>query len=252
MLPLVSAWYGPNSKDLFPQLDFESKQQSSIRKTPSASLSPASCPPCPPFSIEPSNSLPPSLLFGVCSLLYTNYIYHLDVITFQAFPDPVAKKLRRALYYANIDSNPRKAIEYYKQALTVADEIGMHPFGDEVLGIKISFAAYLEQMHQYRKSIDVLEVIKKECLGWIEARGERPGNAGQRNRVLKKAVGISIKLGELYSGEYIVEPEAAEAALAWAVETALKESRRREKEGVKEDEGPWMNDEENGAAMECM
>ena len=187
----------------------------------------------------------------MCSLIYVNYIYWVSVKTFEAFPEPVANKLRRALYFSNIDQDPKKAIEYYKQALILADEMGMHPFGDEVLGVKINFAMFLENMHQYHKSIDVLEVIKNECLGWIEARGERPENAGQRNRVLKKAVQISVKLGELYSGEYVMEPEAAEEALVWAVETVLKEQRRREKEGVKEDEGPWMSDEENGAAMEC-
>ena len=49
-----------------------------------------------------------------------------------------------------------------------------------------------------------------------------------------------------------MDPENAERSLVWAVETALKEQRRREEEGVKEDEGSWMDDEESGAAMECM
>ncbi|KAL9112226.1 MAG: hypothetical protein Q9187_007797 [Circinaria calcarea] len=60
---------------------------------------------------------------GVCSLLYTNYFYtHYIVGNFHTFPEPVANKLRRALYYSNIDLNPQKAVEYYRQALAVADE----------------------------------------------------------------------------------------------------------------------------------
>ncbi|MCJ1240456.1 hypothetical protein MMC14_008459 [Varicellaria rhodocarpa] len=49
-----------------------------------------------------------------------------------------------------------------------------------------------------------------------------------------------------------MDPENAERSLVWAVETALKEQRRREEEGVKEDEGSWMDDEESGAAMESL
>jgi hypothetical protein len=63
-------------------------------------------------------------------------------------------------------------------------------------------------------------------------------------------VGVSVKLGELYANEYVAEKEVAEERLVWAVETVLKELQRREKEGVKHDEGEWMSPEEIGGSLE--
>lgn len=185
-------------------------------------------------------------------MLYTNYIYtHYIVGSFHTFPEAVANKLRGALYYSNIELDPKKAVEYYRQALAVADEVGMDPFSDEILGTKIQLAAFMEKINKYQKAIDVLEIVKSDCLKWIEARGQMEGNEAKRNRILGKTVGIGVKLGELYANEYIAELEAAERNLIEAVETTLKEQKRREDEGVKEGEGPWMSNEEMGGALEC-
>ncbi|KAI9826682.1 MAG: hypothetical protein M1819_007316 [Sarea resinae] len=190
---------------------------------------------------------------GAGSLLYTNYIYNTYILgTFHNFPEPVAQKLRRALYFTNISLSPRDAVKYYRQALAVADELGMDPFSDEILGVKIQLAALLERVQQYRKAIDVLEIVRRDCLAWVELLGDKEGNEGKRTRVLGKTVGISVKLGELYAGEYVQDREAAEERLVWAVETVLREKQRREKEGVKEGEGDWMTDEEIGGALESL
>jgi hypothetical protein len=170
---------------------------------------------------------------------------------FQPFPAQVAKPLRRALYYTNISLSPKDALKYYKQALAIADEIGMDPFSDEILGVKIQVAALMEKIQQYEKSIEVLEIIRSDCLKWIELLGSKSGNEGKRTRVLGKTVAISVKLGDLYANYYIQDKETAEERLVWAVETALKEKKRREEEGVKEGEGDWMTDEEFGGALEC-
>lgn len=68
--------------------------------------------------------------------------------------------------------------------------------------------------------------------------------------MLKQAVAVSIKLGELYSNEYVKDAKAAEERLVWAVETTLREKQRRDTEGVKEEEGDWMSSDEMGASME--
>ncbi|KAI9760356.1 MAG: hypothetical protein M1835_000189 [Candelina submexicana] len=197
--------------------------------------------------------LSPNILFGVGSLIYTNYIYNTYIIgAFHKFPEPVAQRLRRALYYTNISLSPPDALKYYRQALTVADELGMDPFSDEILGVKFQIVALMEKSNQYQKAIDVLELVRRDCLKWIELLGEKPGNEGKRTRILGKQVGISVKLGDLYSGEYIQEREKAEEAFVWAVETVLKEKKRREEQGVKEGEGDWMTDEEIGASLETL
>lgn len=185
--------------------------------------------------------------------MWANYFYHSYIIgAFRSFPEPVAKELRKALYYTNTDLLPHKAIKYYKKALLVADDIGMDPFSNEVLGIKIQLAALMEMIHQYHKAIQVLEIVRQDCLQWIEELGDKPGNAGKRTRVLEKTIAISFKLGELYSGEYVKEKELAEEKLVWAVEAALRERHRRTKEGIKPDEGEWLTSEQIGATLEGM
>jgi len=183
--------------------------------------------------------------------VYANYIYQDYIIgAFHRFPEPVAKQLRKALYYTNIALDAKLAVKYYKQALQVADEIGMDPFSDEIIGVKIQLAALMEKVQQYKKAIDILEIVKSDNLRWIEELGSKLGNEGKRTRVLGKTVGVSVKLGELYANQYVAEKQVAEERLIWAVETILKEQQRREKEGVKPDEGEWMSPEEIGGSLE--
>jgi hypothetical protein len=185
--------------------------------------------------------------------MYSNYIYHNYIIgAFHKFPEPVAKQLRKALYYTNISLEPKNAIKYYKEALRVADEVGMDPFSDEIIGVKIQLAALMERIQQFQKAIDILEIVKRDNLRWVEELGGKEGNEGKRTRVLSKTVGVSVKLGELYAGEYVAEKEKAEENLVWAVETVLREQQRRQKEGQKPGEGEWLSPEEIGGSLEGM
>lgn len=74
---------------------------------------------------------------------------------------------------------------------------------------------------------------------------------GKRNRILQKAIGISVKLAELYNDEHVLKPDIAHERLIWGVETSLKEMKRRSEEGTKPGEGEWLNSEQIGAAIEC-
>lgn len=134
----------------------------------------------------------------------------------------------------------------------MADELGVDPFSDEILGVKIQIAAMFEKIENYQRAIDVLEIVRRDCLRWMDELGDKHWNDGKRTRVLAKTIAISVKLGDLYAGDQVLNKEAAEERLVWAVETALKEKHRREKEGVKEGEGDWVTDEELGGALECI
>ena len=184
-------------------------------------------------------------------LVYVNIIYKTYIIDdFKAYPEPIAAKLRRALYYTNIDIQPKNALKYYRQALELADEMGLDPFSESILGAKLQVAFFYEKIHQYQGAIEVLEIIRGDCLKWIEQLGGKKGNEGKRTRVLGKTIGMSVKLGELYASEWVLEPEAAEEKLVWAVTALLKEQKRREDEGVKEGEGKWLTSEEIGGTLE--
>ncbi|KAF2840243.1 hypothetical protein M501DRAFT_1015312 [Patellaria atrata CBS 101060] len=194
------------------------------------------------------------ILFGAGCLVFANYFYiHYIIGGFSRYPEPVAKKLRRALFYANpTNLDIKEAIKYYMQALVVADEIGMNPFGDEVMGIKVHLAAFLEKHHNYKPAIEILEIIKKDCFKWVEELGPKHFEDGHRTRMLKRTVELNTKLGELYSNVYVDERDKAEACLIEGAETYLKERNRRNKQGIKEGEGDWMSEEEAGASMEAL
>jgi hypothetical protein len=160
--------------------------------------------------------------------------------------------MRKAIYFTNIDLQPKMAIKHYLEALRVAEEIGMDPFSNELIGVRVQLAALLEKVHNYQRAIEVLEMVKSDNLRWMKARGDMPGQEAKRTRVLMYTVRVSVKLGELYAGQHVLEKEKAEEALVWAVTTMLKEHERREKEGMKPEEGDWLSPEEQGAALECL
>ncbi|RYP78413.1 hypothetical protein DL771_000598 [Monosporascus sp. 5C6A] len=212
------------------------------------------------------------------------------VLSFTRFPPEIAKSLRRALYYSNYSPDPPLALKYYKLALEQCSAAGLDPFSDEVLGIKIQLAAWLEKIGNYQNSIDVLEALLRDCKKWVEVmeksaqeglvdkfgflteKGksswapklsteagreagsdpeQKPENLwAKRTRVLGKSVGISVKLGELYADEHVLQSDMAGERLVWAVDTVLKELQRRQVEGIKEGEGDWMSPEEIGGALE--
>lgn len=211
--------------------------------------------------------------------LYFTYFYSQQ---FTRYPAPVAKSLRRALYYSNYSPDHKLALKYYKLALEQCDELRLDPFSDEVMGIKIQLAAWLERIENYEGAITVLEALLKDCKKWVDVMetsvkegGLAKTNAsllppsglrddpdkepaapetlwGKRTRVLAKSVGIGVKLGELYADEHVLEQNKAHKNLTWAVETALKEYQRRTVDGLKEGEGPWMSAEDMGGALESL
>ncbi|KAI2473258.1 hypothetical protein F4781DRAFT_227607 [Annulohypoxylon bovei var. microspora] len=224
---------------------------------------------------------------GVCVYVVYAYFNYFQSEQFTRFPPEIAKSLRRALFYSNYAPDPKLALKYYRLALEQCSEASLDPFSDEVVGLRIQFAAWFEKIGSYRNSIQVLEALLQDCKQWVELmeKSVRDGlvdNSGKlavastpqsptkegdsesetptspenlwakRTRILGKSVGISVKLGELYSDEHVLQGNSAGEHLIWAVETVLKELQRRQAEGVKESEGDWMTSEQIGGALEAL
>ncbi|KAF2485258.1 hypothetical protein BDY17DRAFT_315719 [Neohortaea acidophila] len=200
------------------------------------------------------------IVIGGSSVFYANYIYYKYIIgAYHNYPEEVAKKLRRAIFYTKTDFQPKEALKYYKQALAVANEVGMDPFSDEVMGIKIQIAGLLQQVHQVEKAILVLEQVRGDNLRWLELYDEQKelhANVDMRKkktRILAKTIAISVKLGEHYADGAVWDRDMALERLVWAVETSLAEKIRRQAAGATEEsDGPWMTDEEQGASLEAL
>ncbi|CAD0113002.1 unnamed protein product [Aureobasidium uvarum] len=194
-----------------------------------------------------------AILAGSAGIAYANYLYSSYIIaSFHNYPEPVAQKLRRAIYYTNIDLDPKNALKYYKQGLELANDLGMDPFSNEIIGVKIQVSALMEKIQNYPKAIQVLEILRNDCLAWEEKFGQLDDHKEKRTRIMKQLVAMSVKLGDLYSNQYVQDAKSAEERLVWALETSLREKQRRQEPGVLEKEGEWMSDNEMGASMEAL
>ncbi|TKX19125.1 TPR repeat-containing protein 3 [Elsinoe australis] len=199
------------------------------------------------------------IVAGVATLGYVNYYYFTEVAgSFHNFPEPVAKQLRRALYYTNIDLQPQKAFPYYQKAIEAARESGMDPHSDEVLGIKLQLADLMEKSSNIPRAIRVLETIRADCIGRAEEALTKeelsPAEQQQRRtRLLSKSVAISLKLAEYYSNPYIHNDNAALEIVLWAVNTVLRENAsRRSANATEESHGQWLSPDQFGATLETL
>lgn len=148
------------------------------------------------------------------------------------------------------------------------------------MGIKIQMAAWLEKIGHIKAAADILSTVLSENKKWLSVfetapqtlpSAPVPGTVvgegesqrtitkeefeswlwSSRNRILAKSCAISVKVGELYADDHVMQNDKSHEALTWAVETSLEEFRRRAKEGVKEGEGDWLTPEEIGGSFEC-
>lgn len=192
------------------------------------------------------------IILGIGIWLYVPYLYHTYIIgQYHKYPEAVAKKLRRAIFYSKINVDVPEALKYFEQAIEVAKEVEMDPMSDEVMCIKFEIAGLMERIHAYGEAIQVLDLVVEQNLEWIEKHKDDPESKKQTSHVLYQTVKAQIKVASLYANPAIWDRDTAEAKLVWAVETLIKEKQRREREGVsEEEEGPWMSDDEVGASIE--
>ncbi|ATY65753.1 TPR domain-containing [Cordyceps militaris] len=104
---------------------------------------------------------------GISAVALRSFYAHFYNNNLSRYPEPVANTLRRAIYYSNYAPDPELALKYYKKAMQQCAEIGLDPFSDEVLGIRIQVSAWLQQLENYTSSGEVLASILADCQKWV-------------------------------------------------------------------------------------
>ncbi|EEP80324.1 predicted protein [Uncinocarpus reesii 1704] len=196
---------------------------------------------------------------SVCCFFYVIYdhITHVEP-QYARYPPAVGDRLRKAVYYTQFDLNPVRALQWYKQALIAADQVGMHPFSEEVLAIRMQVGRMLEKAGMMKAAIEVSEKVQKDCIEWVrngrrkqiireneravsDKRTDDPAaieaerielekevaEEQRRSSVMKLAAASCVRLAELYSSDHVRETDKAEQALLAAVDLCRTEVQYR-------------------------
>lgn len=195
-------------------------------------------------------SLVAAIFFGFCLLIYFIYLYFCVHHAFSNYPEDVGLKIRRAWHFTETDPDAQQAVKAHVQAIHLARAHGMDPYGNEVIAMRVEFARVMEKFNNPAEAILLLTNVKKEGLEWLAKNEHDPKQAGRRTDILKWCCKLSVRIADLYTNPKIADEALVEENLVWAVETSIRESQRRAKEGLREGEGEWLTPDEQGSEYE--
>lgn len=174
---------------------------------------------------------------GLSMGLYTYY-----QIPPSPYPEAVTKHIRKALYYEGAGNDPRQAIQCYLQALEEATVAGLDQTSDNLTGLKIKIGAVYESSGRLDSAIRVYSGLLNEIQGAIN---REQVSVDDRTRLLRRAIGTSVKVGDL-SMQVPAYRNKAEPCYTWALETMLKETGRRKGDTT------WLEQETIGGLYETV
>ncbi|CCG84365.1 protein of unknown function [Taphrina deformans PYCC 5710] len=151
-------------------------------------------------------------------------LYAYCMIPASPYPEVVTKHIRKALYFEGAGNDPRQAVQCYLQALEEATIQGLDQTGDDMTGLKIKIGAVYESSGRLDSALRVYGGLLGEIKGALNSKNL---SLEDRTRLLRRAIGTSIKVGDLS----LSVPSAhtkAETAYTWALEAFLKESASRD------------------------
>ncbi|OJJ68490.1 hypothetical protein ASPBRDRAFT_46693 [Aspergillus brasiliensis CBS 101740] len=157
--------------------------------------------------------LPLALLSVATATAVFSYIAYKEATEvgpqYHKFPPPVAERLRTAIYYTDVKLNPVKAIDAYSEAIKLSAELHMHPYSDEVMGIKLQVSKCLEMAGLVPAAIQVLEKTRADAYHWVKSRMETEAfKKGESDYFFAR--GPSAEKGELAAGPMNVDPAIAD------------------------------------------
>ena len=172
---------------------------------------------------------------GLATGLYTFYS-----VAPSPYPEEVNKHLRRALYYEGAGSDPKQAVRCYLDALETATGMNLDQTSDMMTGLKIKIG----QVYESCKRPDSALRIYSGLLNELQSAVRSASSDEDRLRLLRRALGVAIKVGDIAMENEAVDK--AEMAYVWALETMLKESKRRG------DDTTWLEVEATGGIHEAV
>lgn len=190
------------------------------------------------------------VVFGSIAFVWAAVQYARVHREFSVYPERVGLKIRRAMYYTDVEPDAAQAFKAHNQGLAMAQAEGMDSLGDEVLGQKAEFARCLEKFNRPDEAIRLLDEAKRATLKWIRDHQDEPEHSTRRTRLLLWAVKLSMAMAGYYAHDAIRNEQKVEENLVWSVETGLREHQRRQREGVREREGDWLTPDEMGSQFE--
>lgn len=180
-------------------------------------------------------------LIGAGTIGLSLGIYNYYGVPPSPYPEGVTKHIRKALYYEGAGSDPKSAIHYYLQALEEATTLGLDQTSDKMTGLKIKIGAVYENAGRLDSAIRVYSGLLNELKVALRDTKLDPSD---RTRILRRALGTSIKVGDL-SADYEPTSRLAEPAYVWALETMLRESSSRK-------DTDWLEPEARGGLLESI
>lgn len=158
------------------------------------------------------------------------------------YPEEVTKHVRKALYYEGAGGDPKQAIQYYLQAIEEATKLNLDQTSDSITGLKIKVGSVYENSGRADSALRVYNGLLSELKG---ALTDTSLTLETKTRLLRRAIGTSVKVGDLALAVTQAR-SSAETAYVWALETFLKETANRK------GDSSWLELDTIGALYEAV
>ena len=212
--------------------------------------------------------LPVAILSVIVSFALATYVLGVrlpKVVPDTHYPPKVADALRKALYYTEVNLQPHKALQYYREALALCKVVDMFVNAglykpavnalDRTIQETTKFInGQSELQTKSLKELLTLEDIPVEdrnTLDFQEANKEAlEFRMKQRPRLVKKVIGMFLLMGDLLADDHMREFEKAQKVRENAVRMCLVEMKLRRALGqpvvVPPEDDSWMTLEDVG------
>ena len=159
-----------------------------------------------------------------------------------------------ALHYTYIDPDPESALQYFREAIEVAEAVGMNPLSKESLGIRIRYAESLEKFGRVKAAIEVLASVTKDMEQGLKDVDQltTEETAAQRQALLKGIIQNKVKMSSLYDSDYMQDATSSKQVMSGAIELLVRETKDPQTNGFSENNAAGLSLAEIAAMLSQM